>query len=148
EASYGVPEELRTPWRYWSLPALRREWNRVKDQVAPWWAENSKEAYSTGLAAASRAFDKYAASKRGTRAGPPRGRPGRKSKRRATRSCQFTTGAIRVEADRHHVTLPRLGTIRTHESTRKLARRLGDGRARILRATIRLESDGRWFVSF
>jgi hypothetical protein len=28
----------------WTLPALRREWNRTKDQVAPWWAENSKEA--------------------------------------------------------------------------------------------------------
>jgi putative transposase len=34
----------------WNLAALRKEWNRLKDQVAPWWAENSKEAYS-GLSA-------------------------------------------------------------------------------------------------
>jgi hypothetical protein len=39
---------------------------------------------------------------------------------------RFTTGTIRVEADRKHVTLPRLGAIKTHESTRKLARRLQD----------------------
>jgi putative transposase len=30
----------------WTLPELRREWNQAKDEVAPWWAENSKEAYS------------------------------------------------------------------------------------------------------
>ena len=45
------------------------------------------------------------------------------------------------------MTLPRLGAIRTHESTRKLARRLDDGRARILSATVRQEACGRWYVS-
>ncbi|MEU9834732.1 RNA-guided endonuclease TnpB family protein, partial [Streptosporangium sp. NPDC048047] len=39
------------------------------------------------------------------------------------------------------------GTIRTHESTRKLQRRLGNGTARILSATVCHER-GRWFVSF
>ena len=33
----------------WTLPDLRREWNQAKRQVAPWWAENFKEAYSSGL---------------------------------------------------------------------------------------------------
>ncbi|MFC0865400.1 hypothetical protein ACFHYQ_24200 [Sphaerimonospora cavernae] len=28
----------------WPMYALRKEWNRVKRQVAPWWAECSKEA--------------------------------------------------------------------------------------------------------
>ena len=41
-----------------------------------------------------------------------------------------------MEADRHHVTLPRAGTIRTNESTRKLARRIEAGTARILSATV------------
>ncbi|MGH7744633.1 MAG: helix-turn-helix domain-containing protein [Candidatus Dormibacteria bacterium] len=27
-----------------SLPALRREWNAAKAEVAPWWEESSKEA--------------------------------------------------------------------------------------------------------
>ncbi len=62
-------------------------------------------------------------------------------------ACRFTTGAIRVEPDRRHVTLPRLGTIRTHENTRKLQGRIGNGTARILSATVRQER-GRWLVSF
>ena len=66
---------------------------------------------------------------------------------RKSRSCTFTTGAIRVEVDRKHVTLPRLGTIKLHESARKLARRLEAGSARILSATIKLDG-GRWYVSF
>jgi putative transposase len=45
------------------------------------------------------------------------------------------------------VTLPRLGTIRTHESTAKLTRRLEDGSARILSATVSRTAQ-RWFVSF
>ena len=73
EESYSIPDEDRTPWRSWSLPSLRKQWNQVKDDVAPWWAENSKEAYSSGLACASRAFDNYAASKRGERKDRERG---------------------------------------------------------------------------
>jgi putative transposase len=30
EATYGISEEELTPWRSWSLPALSREFNRVK----------------------------------------------------------------------------------------------------------------------
>jgi putative transposase len=45
------------------------------------------------------------------------------------------------------VTLPRLGTIATYESTRKLARRLEAGTARILSATVS-RTARRWFVSF
>jgi putative transposase len=148
EESYGMAEADRTPWRDWSLPSLRRQWNQVKREVAPWWPENSKEAYSSGLACAAQAFDSYAAHRRGQRMGARVGCPRVKRKHRGARSCRFTTGVIRIEADRHHVTLPRLGTIRTHESTRKLERRLATGRARILSATVRQESDGRWFAAF
>jgi putative transposase len=54
---------------------------------------------------------------------------------------------IRVETDRKHVTLPRVGTIKTHESTRTLARRVEQGSARIRTATVRREA-GRWLCSF
>ncbi|MDT5025503.1 MAG: putative transposase, partial [Micromonosporaceae bacterium] len=56
----------------------------------------------------------------------------RASRRGATPSIRFTSGVIRVETDRQHVTLPRVGRIKTHESTRKLARRLEAGTARIM----------------
>jgi putative transposase len=75
------------------------------------------------------------------------GFPRFKKRAKARWSCRFTTGVVRVEPDRRHVTLPRLGTIRTHESTRKLQRRLAGGRARVLSAAVGRESDGRWFVS-
>jgi putative transposase len=43
--------------------------------------------------------------------------------------------------------LPRIGVVRTHESTRKLARHVERGTARIRSATVSYRS-GRWFVSF
>ncbi|MFF1373315.1 IS607 family element RNA-guided endonuclease TnpB [Streptomyces virginiae] len=149
EESYGIPEDRLTGWRPWSLPSLRKAFNEAKkvNHFSGWWEENSKEAYSTGLANAATAFDNYAKSKRGTRKGARLGMPRFKSKHRAQLACRFTTGTIRVEADRRHVTLPRLGTIRTHENTRKLERRIAAGTARILSATVRFER-GRWFVSF
>src|SRR5260370_3540924 len=45
------------------------------------------------------------------------------------------------------VILPRMGTVRTHESTRKLARRLENETARILSATVSRTAQ-RWYVSF
>ncbi|GAA4065156.1 RNA-guided endonuclease TnpB family protein [Streptomyces shaanxiensis] len=74
------------------------------------------------------------------------GVPRRKLKRKARLACRFTTGTIRIEPDGRHVTLPRLGTIRTHEPTSKLLARIRAGAARILSAAVRHER-GRWFVS-
>ena len=87
------------------------------------------------------------ASRAGERAGTAVGFPKFKSKHRRARSVRFTTGAIRIEADRHHVVLPRIGRVRTHESTRRLARRLQAGTARILSATVRY-TGGRWVCAF
>ncbi|WP_328688145.1 IS607 family element RNA-guided endonuclease TnpB [Streptomyces phaeochromogenes] len=150
EETYGVFEAELTEWRPWSLPSLRKAFNAAKHtdaRFAAWWEENSKEAYSTGLANAAAAFDNYSKSKRGQRKGKRVGAPRFKSKRKTRLACRFTTGTIRVESGGRHVTLPRLGTIRTHEPTVKLLARVKDGRARILSATVRHER-GRWFVSF
>ncbi|MBF8188604.1 transposase [Nonomuraea sp. K274] len=73
------------------------------------------------------------------------GFPRFRSKRTTTPSVRFTTGTIRLDG-RTHVVLPRLGRIKTHESTRELARRIEAGTARIASATVRREA-GRWFVS-
>ena len=130
----------------WTLPSLRREWNRAKHQVAPWWADNSKEAYSSGLDGLARALKNFTASRHGQRKGRPVGFP--KFKRRGRRdACRFTTGAIRVLPDRKHVQLPRIGSIKTHESTRKLGCHLERGTGRILAATI-TRTAGRWYVAF
>jgi putative transposase len=136
-------EGVQVPW---TLPELRREWNRAKGDVAPWWAENSKEAYSSGLDALARALKNWSDSRNGRRKGRPMGFPRRKTKRRARVACRFTTGGIRVLPDRKHIQLPRIGVLKMHESTRKLARRLEQGTARILAATISRQVD-RWYVS-
>jgi putative transposase len=147
ERSYGVPDEQLTESLSWSLAGLRKAWNQAKGEVAPWWAEVSKEAFNTGLDALARGLKNWAGSRKGTRAGRPVGFPRFKSRRRTTPSVRFTTGAIRVEPDRMHVVLPRLGRLKLHESARKLARRLEVGTARTMSATVRRDG-GRWHVAF
>ena len=129
----------------WTLYSFRKEWNRVKDEFAPWWRENSKEAYNSGFDALARALKGYFDSRGGARTGKPMGFPTFK-KKGGQRSCRFSTGVIRVVDDRH-VQLPRLGVIRTKEHTTALLDQVVAGRARALSATIREEA-GRWFVSF
>jgi putative transposase len=147
ERSYGIAGDELTPAQGWSLAKLRKTWNQIKDEVAPWWSANSKEAYNTGLDGLARALENWSKSRSGERAGATVGFPKFKTKHRAARSMRFTTGAIRVEPDHHHVVLPRIGLVRTHESTRTLARRLENGTARILSATVRF-TGGRWQCAF
>lgn len=148
----GADAEQATAWAKalagpvpWSLPALRREWNREKHVVAPWWAQYSKEAYNSGLDALARGLKAYFASRRGCRKGRPVGFPVPK-RRSGRRSFRVTTGSFGVIDDRH-VRLPRIGVLRTKEPTARLARLLVDGTARALSATV-CEHAGRWYVSF
>ncbi|WPD19483.1 IS607 family element RNA-guided endonuclease TnpB [Thermaerobacter composti] len=136
-------EEVEVPW---TLPALRREWNRQKHVVAPWWRENSKEAYSSGLDGLARALQNWSKSRQGERKGRRVGFPRFRKKGRGRESVRFTTGAIRVD-DKSHVVLPRIGRVKTHEPTTALRWRIEAGTARILSATVAQEG-GRWFVSF
>jgi putative transposase len=127
-----------------SLAALRKRWNTVKDQVCvttetgqAWWAECSKEAYADGIAGAVDAYWNRQQSRAGSRAGRRVGFPRFKKKGRDSDRVSFTTGAMRVEPDRRHVTLPRVGTVRTHENTRRLERLIRAGRARVLAISVR-----------
>ena len=147
ERSYGVAEDDLTPAFGWSMYEMRKAWNRVKGEVAPWWAGNSKEAYATGIDNLARALKNWSDSKKGKRKGPRMGFPRFMSRRGSTPSCRFTTGTLRLEDDRKHVTLPVVGTLKTHENTRKLHRRIANGTARITSATVKREA-GRWYVSF
>ena len=126
-----------------SLAGLRKRWNQVKDvecvdagtgQV--WWPQISKEAFADGIKAAVDAYWNWQASRAGNRRGLRVGFPRFAKKGRDRDRVTFTTGAIRVEADRRHVTLPRIGTVRVHENTRRLQRLTAHGKARILAATV------------
>lgn len=141
--AYAKGEAVEVPW---TLPALRREWNCHKHTVAPWWPENSKEAYSSGLEGLASALKNWSDSKKGRRKGRKVGFPRFRKKGRCRESVSFSTGAIRV-VDKSHVVLPRVGWVRTHEPTKALLGLIEESKARILRATVSKEG-GRWFVSF
>ncbi len=145
EMTYDIPKDQRTPSLNWSHYSLRKMWNERKDAVAPWWSANSKEAYSNAMQSLATALKNWDDSRKGKRKGPNMGFPVFHGKRHK-KSVVFTTGALRLEPSRHHVTLPKIGTVHTLESTRKLSRLIEQGAARILRATLSYHR-GRWQVS-
>lgn len=130
----------------WDLKSLRWAWNRAKDTVAPWWATNSKECYSSGLADLAQGLANWKASKNGTRKGRRVGFPRFKSARRDAGRVRFSTGVMRLEADRRTITVPVIGGLRSKENTRRVQRHLAAGRAQILNMTLS-QRWGRLFVS-
>ena len=147
EKERGVPENELTPFSFkMSAYDMRNHWNHVKRECAPWYSEVSKDIGEDAARRAHNSIENWYKSKSGKRKGRRMGFP-RFHKRGCHDSCTFWTNPIRVNPDRHSVTLPKIGTIRTYENTRKLQRKIAKGTARISQATI---SKGlrRWYVSF
>jgi putative transposase len=145
EKSYGLAGDDLTPSLSWSLYSLRKDWNQVKGEVAPWWGECSKEAFNTGLDGLTRALGNWSDSRKGKRKGKPPGFPRFRSKRKARLSVKWTTGAFRCED--WHAVLPRIGRVKLHEDGRRLSDLVAAGAARVLSVTVRHER-GRWHASF
>jgi putative transposase len=145
EQSYGLAGDALTPVP-WTLPALRLLWNQVKGEIAPWWGECSKEAFSAGLADLANALKNFTDSRAGRRKGRKVGFPRFKKKGRARESFRYTTGSFGPDGDLY-VKLPRIGRVKVHEPMGALTGRLADGRARLLAATV-ARTAGRWFASF
>jgi putative transposase len=139
--------DLAVPALAWNLPALRKQWNQAKDQVAPWWRACSKEAYASGIADLVAALHNWSDAKHGRRAGGRVGFPRFKARRRDRGRVRFTTGAMRLESDRRHLVLPVIGRLRCKENTRRLQRLLVKGRARVLSMTLTEQQGGRLVVS-
>jgi putative transposase len=145
ERSYGITGDDLTASISWSLYSLRKDWNAVKDTVAPWWPECSKEAFNTGLDQLARALKNWGDSRRGKRKGRPVGFPRFKTRRKARPSIRWTTGSLRCET--RHVVLPRVGRVKLHEDGARLAGLVAAGSARVMAVSVRLER-GRWFAAF
>jgi putative transposase len=62
ERSYGIAGEDLTAVQGWSLAQPRKTWNTHKNEVAPWWQANSKEAYNSGLDGLARALANWSTS--------------------------------------------------------------------------------------
>ena len=130
----------------WDFYQLRKRWNQAKHQVAPWWPCASKEAYASGIADLVAALRNWSDAKAGRRKGARVGFPRFKARHRDRGRVRFSTGAMRLEPDRRHLVLPRIGRLRCKESTRRLERLVCKGRARVLSMTL-AEHGGRLVVS-
>jgi transposase len=139
-------ERYEAEGKWYSAVDLHKLCNAEKkaDPALAWWRENSKCAYQEAFRDLDRALRNFTASRKGDRKGRRLGFPRFKKRGRCKEAFRFS-GVLRCCGAT--VTLPRLGTVRTHESTRKLARRLERGTARILSATVSRTAQ-RWFVSF
>ena len=124
----------------WSMPALRRWWNEWKQEPAPWWRENSKEAYTSGLQSLANAFANYFAWRDGEREGDRMGWPKPRSKHKTTPKFTYTTGSFGV-ADPYGLKLPRVGRVHCMENVGKLTGGIRPSRMTISR------HNGRWFAS-
>ena len=132
----------------WSLYSLRKWWNSNKDTLAVdadgviWWAENSKEAYSSGLEALAKGLSNWVKSRKGVRKGRRMGFPRFKAKDRATPRFAYTTGRFGlIDGDPKALKLPRIGRVHCMEN---VAERV-DG-ARVLRMTVSRRA-GRWYAA-
>jgi putative transposase len=140
-------ERHQAEGKWYTAGDLHKLWNQVKkaDPALAWWGENSKCAYQEAFRDLDRALRDFIRSKKGQRRGRRLGFPRFKKRGKARDSFRFSTGAVRCAGPT--VTLPRLGTVRTHEDTGKLACLVEEGRVRILSATVSRTAQ-RWFVSF
>ena len=147
EKSYGIDDGELTQSISWSAYSLRMAWNRIKADVAPWWADNSKESYEYGCFALAKALANFAASKVGARAGELIGFPRFKSRARSRLSVTFAGASVALPVDRHSVRLPRIGRVHTHESTAWASRRVDATLPKVNSVTVSYQR-GRWFASF
>jgi len=126
-----------------SFYSLRKRWNAQKNSVCVnaetgeiWWSEVSKEVFADGVRRATDAYWRWQKSRAGTIQCRKVGFPRFKKRGKDRDRCSFSTGVMRLEADRRHLTLPVLGTIRTHENTRRIERLIALNRAKILGVTL------------
>jgi putative transposase len=126
-----------------SFYSMRKRWNAQKDTICVnaetgdvWWPEVSKEVFADGVRGATDAYWRWQKSRAGTIKGRRVGFPRFKKRGRDRDRFTFSTGTMRLEADRRHLTLPVLGTLRTHENTRRIQRLIALDRAKILGVTV------------
>jgi putative transposase len=167
ERDTGVAEDKLTPAVSWSKYSLRKQFNTVKAEVAPWSGEVAKHCFDTGISQAGDALANWSDARHGHRKGRM-GFPSFRSKRRPMQSVSFvelnhqlswlhpSRHAVRlmlpqsvIQSKNPHVRAKAklLVWVHTVESTRRLYRLVEDGRASIQKVTFSRRG-GRWQVSF
>jgi putative transposase len=155
----GVPEaearkQVKSPLP--NLAANAKQWRIERgdnadgtEGVSPWWREVSSYAFSTGFRNADAAWKNFVDSRTGKRAGRAVGYPRFKAKGRSTDSFTLFHDAknptIRPDGYRR-LLVPRIGSVRLHESNKRLARLIASGDAVVKSVTIS-RGGSRWYAS-
>lgn len=165
ERSYGLADENLTPSLSWSKVSFINHMNAWKDGRAvdapvnadgsrglSWRGEVSADVFETASVNAAQALANWAPTKNGARAGRAVGFPRFKSRHKATPTfrlrAKYTEGStppVRPVGPRA-MRFPKLGEVRVHEHTGKLAKLLARGRFHVYAASFRYER-GRWVVA-
>lgn len=138
-------------------PQIQKDLNAVKgdsrigvDGLCPWWWTVSTYAFQSAMIDADQAWQNWMSSLTGQRAGKRVGRPRFKSKHRCRDS-------FRIHHDVKHPTIrpdtsgyrrlivPRLGSLRTHDSTKRLCRALARGG--VIQSVTISRGGHRWYAS-
>ncbi len=120
-----------------SKAGVQHQWNQLKGDdkyghpgICPWWRAVSTYAFQSAFKDADQAFQNFFDALSGKRAGRPVGLPRFKKKGRARESFRLHHDAknptIRLDGYRR-LRMPRLGSVRLHDSGKRLSRALDRG---------------------
>lgn len=138
-------------------PQIQKDLNATKgdsrigvDGVCPWWWTVSTYAFQSAMADADRAWHNWISSVTGQRAGKQVGRPRFKSKHRCRDSFRIhhdvKQPTIRPDTSGYRrLIVPRLGSRRTHNSTKRLRRALNRGA--VIQSVTISRGGHRWYAS-
>ena len=157
EREAGVSETDLTPSISWQRYSLEKAFNAAKQDVAPWHHDVTCHSFYSGIKSAAKALENFTDSRAGSRKGQSMGFP--KFKSRSKSKLSFTMTEVKRQSswfkeDGHSIALilpkrrcDQLKWIHTTTSTRRLARKVAEGSARILSVTISF-TGGHWQASF
>jgi putative transposase len=169
ERSYGTPEGDLTPSLSWSKVSFINHINAWKDGRAldapvsvdadgnevrglPWRGEVSADVFECASVNAAQALASWSKSRTGERAGKAAGFPRFKSRHKTTPAFRLRSKSKPGQASPvrpvgpRTIRFPKLGELRVHEHTGRLAKMLASGRFHVYAASFRYER-GRWVVA-
>ncbi|MGW1998343.1 RNA-guided endonuclease InsQ/TnpB family protein [Embleya sp. NPDC001921] len=109
-----------------------------------WWHEVSTHALQSAMTDCDTAWDNWAKAASGRRAGAAMGFPRFKRKGRSRDSFRLYGRGLRFDGHRR-IGLPRLGSVRLHESAKRLVRLIDRGTAAIKNVTV-ARGGSRWYA--
>lgn len=136
-------------------PVIQKAWNAIKgddrsgiEGLSPWWHRCSTYAFQSAFADADAAWRNWWDSRTGRRAGRPVQKPRFKSKHRSRDSFRIhhdvKRPTIRPEGYRR-IIVPRLGSIRIHDTAKRLCRAIERGA--VIQSVTISRGGHRWYAS-